>query len=119
VLCALVLGSACKPSVEPIVPVVPYLATPAIVLEEASVGQSWEILVMQRGRDALSTRCSYSISYGGLSWSRFALDLGFTRAHGFDEDLEVDSIVGLFGEAAEDRSSTSKREDLEGLAQGK
>jgi hypothetical protein len=111
-----VLDSTCEQSVDPIVPVIPYLATPAIVLEEAGLGQSWEIVVMQPNRDALSTRCTRSLLYRGIP--RFTL-VGFMRAHGFDEVLEIDSIVGPFGEAAEDRSSTSKREDLEGLAQGK
>jgi hypothetical protein len=73
-----VLDSTCEQSVDPIVPVIPYLATPAIVLEEAGLGQSWEIVVMQRRRDALSTRCSCSIFYCGFP--RFALDLGFARS---------------------------------------
>jgi hypothetical protein len=34
----LVLDSACKPVVESIVSVIPYLATPAIVLNEAGLG---------------------------------------------------------------------------------
>jgi hypothetical protein len=112
VLGVLVLDSTCEPVVEPIVPIVPYLATPAIVLDETDVGQSWEIVVMQRGRDALSTRCSCLLFYCWL----FDLDLGFTRTNGFDEALEVDPIVRSFGEAAEDRSSASEREDLEQVA---
>jgi hypothetical protein len=38
VLGVLVLDSTCEPSVESIVPVIPYLATPAIVLDEAGLG---------------------------------------------------------------------------------
>jgi hypothetical protein len=109
VLGVLVLDSTREPVVEPIVPVVPYLAIPAIVLDEAGLGQSREIVVVKRSRDALSTRCSCSIFYRWL----FDLGLGFMCADGFDEAPEVDRTVRLFGEAAEDRPSASKREYLE------